>query len=189
MPRRSWDKADNPYWRTHVGSWYRSRLEAEEYCRRHRLSTVTFEQWARHLLDPKDLRKRAEYLRELHQEKLKKQARKASRKKQNGPPRRRYGARTDRGSLALHAFWGMHVEAMNWSGMGLAEYAAALGLSSQALRRWRNRFEESGTEMDWRSVLHPSARAQLSSAANCVRRQYRLTPRVDGRSNRRRFTD
>ncbi len=28
----------------------------------------------------------------------------------------------------------MHVEAMNWSGMGHAEYAAALGLSRHALR-------------------------------------------------------
>lgn len=37
-------------------------------------------------------------------------------------------------------FGGMHVEAMNWSGMGSAEYAAALGLSPYALRIWRNRF-------------------------------------------------
>lgn len=44
--------------------------------------------------------------------------------------------------------------------------------------------------MDWRSLLHPSARAQLSSAANCARRNYRLTPQAeDGRSNRRRFSD
>ncbi|MES0033487.1 transposase [Mesorhizobium sp. M0040] len=84
----------------------------------------------------------------------------------------------------------MHVEAMNWSGMGHAEYTAALGLSPHALRIWRNRLDESGDEMDWRSLLHPSARAQLSSAANCARRKYRLTPNaVDGRSNRRRFSD
>ena len=84
----------------------------------------------------------------------------------------------------------MHVEAINWSGMGLAEYAAALGLSSHALRIWRDRLEDSGDEMDWRSLLHPSARAQLSSAANCARREYRLTPQaVDGGSNRRRFSD
>jgi transposase-like protein len=44
--------------------------------------------------------------------------------------------------------------------------------------------------MDWRSPLHPSTRAQLSSAANCARRKYRLIPdAVDGRSNRRRFSD
>ena len=101
-----------------------------------------------------------------------------------------YGARTDTGPIALRAFWGMHVEAMNWSDMGHAEYAAALGLSPHALRIWRDRLEESGDEMDWRSLLHPSARAQLSSAANCTRRKYRLTSQAaDGRSNRRRFSD
>jgi hypothetical protein len=84
--------------------------------------------------------------------------------------------RTDSDTIAVRAFWGMHVEAMNWSGLGNAEYAAALGLSPYALRIWRNRFADSGDEMDWRSLLHPSARAQLSSAASCVRRKYRLTP-------------
>ena len=106
------------------------------------------------------------------------------------PRRNRYSVRTDSGPIALRAFWSMHVEAMNWSGMGHAEYAAALGLSPYALRIWRDRLEQSGNEMDWRSLLHPSARAQLSSAANCARRKYRLTPQaVDGRSNRRRFSD
>jgi len=84
----------------------------------------------------------------------------------------------------------MHIEAMNWCGMGHAEYAAALGLSPHALRIWRDRFEESGEELDWRLLLHPSARARLSSTANCPRRKYRLTEQaVDGRSNRRRFSD
>ncbi len=50
-----------------------------------------------------------------------------------------------------------------------AEYAAALGLSQHPLHIWRDRLEESGDEMDWRSLLHPSAQAQLSSAANCSR--------------------
>ena len=101
-----------------------------------------------------------------------------------GPRRNRYSVRTDSGLIALRAFWSMHV------GMGHAEYAAALGLSPHALRIWRDRLEQSGNEMDWRSLLHPSARAQLSSAANCARRKYRLTPEAaDGRSNRRRFND
>ena len=43
----------------------------------------------------------------------------------------------------------MHIEAMNWSGMGHAEYAAALGLSPHALRIWRDRLEQSGNEMKW----------------------------------------
>jgi transposase-like protein len=54
----------------------------------------------------------------------------------------------------------VHVEAMNGSGIGHA--AAALGLSPHALRMWRDRLEESSNEMDWRSLLHPSARAHQS---------------------------
>jgi transposase-like protein len=147
-------------------------------------------QWAHHLLSKEDLRKRAEHLQNLPRKTPKGQGKKRQLKPPTRPPRLRYGARTDSGTIALRAFWGMHVEAMNWSGMGHAEYAAALGLSPHSLRIWRDRLEESGDEMDWRSLLHPSARAQLSSAANCTRRKYRLTPEaVDGRSNRRRFSD
>lgn len=40
----------------------------------------------------------------------------------------------------------MLVEALNWNGMGHAEYAAALGLSLHALRIWRDRLEETGDE-------------------------------------------
>jgi hypothetical protein len=79
-----------------------------------------------------------------------------SKKRPKGPRRNRYSVRTDSGPIALRAFWSMHVEAMNWSGMGHAEYAAALGLSPHALRIWRDRMEQSGNEMDWRSLLHPS---------------------------------
>src|SRR3981081_805809 len=43
--------------------------------------------------------------------------------------------------------------------------------------------------MDWQSLLHSSAQAQLSSAANCARRKYHLTEQmVDGRSNGHHFT-
>jgi transposase-like protein len=80
----------------------------------------------------------------------------------------------------------MHVEAMNFSGMGHAAYAAALDLSQHASRIWRDRLEESADDRRF----NPNARAQLSSAASCARRKYRLTPQaVDGRSNRRCFSD
>lgn len=188
--RRSWEKANNPYWSTHVATWYRGRQSAEDYCRRRKLSIATFERWMRHLVSPEDLRERAKNARKLRQETLQRQGKNGQPKRRRRPPRYRYSVRSDDGPVALRAFWGMHVEAMNWSGMGLAEYAAALGLSPHALRIWRDRLEESGAEMDWRSLLHPSARAQLSSAANCARPKYRLTPQaVDGRSNRRRFSD
>ena len=62
-PRRSWAKASNPFWSAHVAARYRIALEAEDYCRGRDLSTATSMLWARHLLNPEDLRKRKERLR------------------------------------------------------------------------------------------------------------------------------
>jgi transposase-like protein len=189
-PRRSWEKANSPYWSAHVETWYRGTLEADEYCRRRNLSSAIFMRWARHLVNPEDLRKQMERRRNLHLETLGPEGKRLRPKRRQGARRPRYGARSESGPVALQAFWSMHVEALNWSGMGHGEYAAALGLSPYALRIWRDRLEESGDATDWRSLLHPSARAQLSSAANSVRRKYRLTPpAADGRSNRRSFSD
>jgi hypothetical protein len=189
-PRRSWAKANNPFWSNHVATGYRSALEADQYCRKLALSTTSLMRWARHLLSADDLGKRAEPQRSLPRKTSKRQHKTEQSKRCRRYLRYRYGVRTGTGPVALQAFWGMHVEAMNFSGMGHAEYAAALGLSPHSLRIWRDRLEQSGNEMDWRSLLHPSARAQLSSAANCARCKYRLTPQeADGRSNRRRFTD
>jgi transposase-like protein len=189
-PHRSFAKANNPYWSNHDATWYAGHQDVEEYCRRRDISTASFMLWARHLLSREDLRKRKERLRNSRLEKFERQGKKARSKQSRRSPRYRYGVRTDSKPIALRAFWSMHIEAMNFSGMGQAEYAAALGLSPHALRIWRDRLEESGDEMDWRSLLHPSARAQLRSAANCARREYRLTEQAaDGRSNRRRFSD
>jgi transposase-like protein len=189
-PRHSPAKADNPFWSNHVAAWYRSALDAERYCRKHDLSTTSLMRWARHLLGAEDLRKRSEDLQKSRRKRPERQLKNRPLKRPKKPRRNRYSVRTDCGPIALRAYWGMHVEAMNWSGMGHAEYAAALGLSPHALRIWRDQLEQSGNEMDWRSLLHPSARAQLSSAANCARRRYRLTPEAaDSRSNRRRFSD
>jgi hypothetical protein len=104
----------------------------DEYCRQRNLPRTTFEQWVRHLVSPEALSKRAENLRKLRQEKLGSHGGNCRSKKRRRPVRHRFGARTDDGPVALRAFWSMHVEAMNWSGMGHAEYAAALGLSPHA---------------------------------------------------------
>jgi hypothetical protein len=134
-PRRSWAKADNPFWSNHVAAWYRSALEAEQYCRKHDLSTASLMRWARHLLSAQDLRKRAEDLQKSHRKKPERQPKNAHPNRPKRPRRNRYSVRTDSGPLALQAFWGMHVEAMNFSGMGHAEYAAALGLCVAHLAR------------------------------------------------------
>jgi len=86
----------------------------------------------------------------LRQETPERQGKKVQSKRRKRAPRYRYSVRTDSKPIALRAFWGMHVEAMNFSGIGHPEYAAALGLSPHALRIWRDRLEESADEMDWR---------------------------------------
>ena len=55
---------------------------------------------------------------------------------------------------------------MNWSGMGVREYAAALFLSPYALRKWRDRLDESEAAIDWRAHLHPSARPLVGTSAS-----------------------
>jgi len=42
------------------------------------------------------------------------------------PTRNRYCVRTESGPIALRAFWGMHVEAMNFNGTANAKHAAVL---------------------------------------------------------------
>ncbi|SDE77378.1 hypothetical protein SAMN05216337_103486 [Bradyrhizobium brasilense] len=126
--------------------------------------------------------------RNLHQATADRPPKERQPKRRKRPTRDRYSLRAGCSPIALRAFRSMHVEAMNWSGIKHAEYGAALGLSPDSMRIWRDRLEDSGDEIDWRWLLHPSARAQSSSAANCARRRYRLTPEaVDRRSNRRRF--
>ena len=104
------------------------RSEGRGLCRRRDLSTATLLLWARHLLSPEDLRKRGEHLRNLRRETPERQVKKGRSKRRKRPPRYRYSVRTDSGPIALRAFWSMHIEAMNFSGVGHAEYAAALGL-------------------------------------------------------------
>ncbi len=50
--------------------------------------------------------------------------------------RRHVSVSTDLRNRGTQAYWAMHVDAMNWSGMGVRECAAALRLSPYALRKW-----------------------------------------------------
>jgi hypothetical protein len=105
----------------------------------------------------------------------------------------------DKRNQAAQAFWAMHVETLNWSGMTLTHYAAATKLSKSSLCRWRNLIDSGEVEIDWRARLHPSARPQISSdvssAAKDPTTETILTDRVpddpprDRRSNRRSFTN
>jgi transposase-like protein len=73
----------------------------------------------------------------------------------------------------------MHVEAMNWSGMGVRECAAALSLSPHALRKWRDRLDEAEVEIDWRAHLHPSARPAVGTSAKELVSKSSLTDAYD----------
>ena len=86
------------------------RQDAEEYCRRRKLPTATFELWVRDLVCPKDLRNRGKIRGNCARKSCKKQGRKWQPKKRKRPLRHRFGARTDDGPVALRAFWSMHVE-------------------------------------------------------------------------------
>lgn len=146
---------DNParrkWWSVHVEAWQRSGLSRKKYCRAHKLTDKTFARWIAALTDSKMAKIRVE--------------RAACERRQK---RSRKGGKltTDRRNQAAQAYWAMHVEALEWSGMTVREYAAALAISQHSLRRWRDLLAERDVPVDWRARLHPSARPQMSSAAS-----------------------
>jgi transposase-like protein len=191
----SWEKAHSPYWSLHVEAWRQSGMDRAIYCRQHGLSFKTFGRWMNHLISKEEARKHAEYLLELRREERRQQRAKNGKRRQ----KRHYAVSTDIRSRAIQAFWAMHVEAMNWSGMGVREYAASFQLSPTSLRKWRDRFENAEVEIDWRAHLHPSARPKISTGASSAAKECSpetdltaardANPAHDGRSNRRSFTD
>lgn len=169
--KRSWAKAHSPYWSMHVEAWRQSGLSRTEYCRHHALSKNTFDKWMKHLISEDDARKHAEYLAQLRRQ----ESREARNKRLMKRHRLPYAVSTDERNRGLQAFWAMHVEAMNWSGMGVREYAAVLHLSPTSLRKWRDRLDNNEVEIDWRAHLHPSARPVVSTSANGTPPESRLT--------------
>ncbi|WP_040594374.1 IS66 family insertion sequence element accessory protein TnpA, partial [Mesorhizobium metallidurans] len=154
------NKARQSYWVVHVEAWRRSGLTRTEYCRVHRLTKDTLDRWLKYFAGNDAARKQAECQAELRRQKrLEERA-----KRQKKQARRRFAISTDVRNRAVQAFWAMHVEAMNWSGMGVREYAAALHLSPYSLRLWRDRLDEGEVEIDWRAHLHPSARPAVSTS-------------------------
>ena len=124
-------KARRAWWATHLEAWRRSGVTRTEYCRLHRLTKSTFDRWLSALNSMESAREEARKRRKRTREPLS----------------------TDKRNRGVQAFWAMHVEAMNWSGMGVREYAAALHLSPTALRKWRDRLNEGEVDIDWRAHL------------------------------------
>ena len=109
----------------------------------------------------------------------------------------------DKRSKAVQAFWAMHVEAWLWSGLTASVYAKVHHLTRQTLVKWRDRLEAEPEGIDWREMLHPSARprtnggristgaktgAKAQEAETVLTEAPAADPPRDGRSNRRSFT-
>ena len=125
--------ARQSFWVVHIEAWRQSGLDRTNYCRQHGLWKCTFDRWLKYLTGKEATRKHVEYQAELRRSKR----REAEEKRQKRRARLRFSVSTDARSRALQAIWAMHVEAMNWSGMGVREYAAALQLSPTSLRKWQ----------------------------------------------------
>ena len=162
------------WWSVHIEAWRRSGLTRGAYCEEHGLKPGVFGAWLRKLGDADALR-----------HKPSRKAKPPQRRSQNGV----------RGK-AVQAFWAMHVEAQLWSGLSAAEYAGALDLSPYSLREWRRRLDEEPLGIDWRALVHPSARPYVRPALSpraSAESGLTPTPRAisdgDGRSSRRIFSD
>lgn len=160
-PKHFQNKARREWWSLHVEAWRQSGLGIRKYCRQQRLTENTFRRWLKQLAGEDTARKLAEYQTELRREKRREERIKVLRKQK----RQRFSVSTDIRNRATQAFWAMHVEAMNWSGMGVRAYAAAMQLSPHSLRKWRNRLDTGEVAIDWRAHLHPSARPAVSTSA------------------------
>lgn len=190
-PKHFQNKARREWWSIHIEAWQRSGLSQRRYCRMHRLTDTTFTRWLRAITDAEAAKIRAQNAKILaeteHDER---------RRQRRGRP---FKLTANKRSQAVQAFWAMHVETLNWSGMTLTHYAAAAKLSRSSLRRWRDLIDGGEVEIDWRAQLHPSARPKISSDASSAAKERSaetvLTasppgdPPRDRRSNRRSFTD
>ena len=159
-------------------AWQRSGVSQPRYCAQHRLTETTFLRWRKALMNEKALQTKAELLREEQRERRRK---------------RQICLSADMRSKAVQAYWAMHVEAMTWAGMSAQAYAKAHRLSLHSLKRWRSLFEVGDVEIDWRTHLHPSARALLSDSPKDITKASRAdfgltsaTEEASGREQRRR---
>lgn len=177
MGRRAFDNpAKRSWWLVHIEAQRKSGLTVTEYCRQHGLVRWTFSKWRRELTDWEE----------------KKIQQKLAFRKRYRP------ISADKRRQATQAFWAMHVEAWQWSGLHLRDYSSALRLSPYSLKRWRNLIEAEEITIDWRSLLHPSARplisTNISTRTKEMERAKALTVAIEAeagppkRATRRRYT-
>ena len=171
------NEARRSFWSLHAEAWRRSGVSRAAYCCDNRLNAGTFSRWLRALEVLELARIRARELRKRTREPISK----------------------DRHNKAVQAFWAMHVEVLNWSGLTAKAYAEAHRISVNSLRTWRARLDADPVQIDWRARLHPSIRARISSGTSSGANEQLVkngltdavgaAPARDGRSNRRSFTN
>ena len=177
MRRRVFDnKAKRAWWQVHVDAWQKSGLTATAYCRQHRLTTENFRTWRRELDEWEAQKAVAKVKRRGCYHKLS----------------------HDNRSKAVQAFWAMHVEAWQWSGLSMRDYCMTHRLSTYSLKRWRNMIEAETIFIDWRTMLHASALPLISTKISTRTKEReeaaRLTARIESeapppkRATRRRFS-
>lgn len=130
------------YWQTHIEAWQRCGMSLRAYCHEHRLCPSTFRRWLKMFEED------------------------TGQKLERAEKRRKKRARTlsaDKRSKAVQAFWAMHVEAWQWSGLNASAYAKVHHLTRQTLIKWRDRLEAEPEGIDWRALVHPSARPRTNS--------------------------
>ncbi len=158
--------ARREWWAVHIEAWQRSGLSQRRYCRTHRLTDTTFTRWLRAIADVEVAKIRAQNARILAETELDER-----RKHRKGRPLR---LSEDKRSQAVQAFWAMHVETLNWSGMTLTHYAAAAKLSKHSLRRTSSGVSSAAKDL--------SVGADLTEPPSAG-------PQYDRRANRRSFSD
>jgi transposase-like protein len=155
--KRYQNRGQRALWSLHVQAWRQSGLSRAEYCQELQLKKHSFDYWLTKLGDEDALQH------------------KALRKRKPPEP----GAGKQVRSKAIQAFWAMHVEAQLWSGLSAGEYASVHRLSTYSLRSWRSRLDADPLGVDWRELLHPSARPyvrrKISTSANEESAEFPLT--------------
>ncbi len=162
------------YWQVYIEAWQNSGMSQSAFCKEHGLYLRTFTRW----------RKMFEDYAGYKFEQIKK--------------RRRKPAQTtcalNKGK-AVKAFWAMHIEALWWSGLPITTYAKAHHLSKHTLKKWQDRLFADPEDVNWRDLVHPSARpalnpTRLSTGARTDAKEFspEIKPPKDGHRNRRIFT-
>ncbi|MBG0800949.1 hypothetical protein IYW40_05515 [Methylocystis sp. H4A] len=119
VSKRFQNTAWRSYWSTHIEAWRRSGLSRTKYCRDHRLNKATFDRWLKQLEGAEAAKKAAELLREQRRQ-----------RRRRGPSPLCKSKR----SIAVQAFWAMHVEALNWSGLAGSTAERGRALTSVSAR-------------------------------------------------------